>query len=136
MSLKKTLNPDEKFEVHFELEKNRMHVKLKGFLNSEDIILMLEFLKVANKNLKANASALIDLREFKVFKKIDNLEDKIPQAMNRVRFAAFVFGNSALPKMQIKNLDGHIHADLERKFFDSMNQAENWLDIKQSCFQN
>ncbi len=136
MSARKSSNPDEKFEVFFELEKNRMLIKLKGFLNSDDIVLMLEFLKVANQNLKKNASALIDLRDFKVFQKVDNLEDKIPQAMNRVRFAAFVFGPSALPKMQIRNLNGHIHANLEREFFDSMNQAENWLDIKYRSFQD
>jgi len=134
MSLKQPLNPDEKFEVFFELEKNRMLIKLKGFLNSNDMILMLEFLKVANQNLKRNASALIDLREFKIFKKIDNLEDKIPQAMNHVRFAAFVFGPSPLAKMQIKNLNGHIHTNLERRFFESIKQAENWLDIRQLCF--
>lgn len=118
-------------EIHIDKEKNRLYVKTGGFVKKEESVeTFKEIIKKASQ-LEENASALMDLRGFTVAQNHEILQGDLSNIMPNVKFVANVMGSSPVGKLQVSRFVDKKNENMEVKFFDDVDEATKWLDLKQ-----
>jgi len=120
-------------EIRLDKEKNRLFVKVGGFVKKERTEeTFREIMKKASQ-LGENAGALMDLRSFTVAQKTENLNSDLSHIMPKVKYVANLMGSSPVGKLQIRRFTDEKNKNLVVEFFDDFNDAIKWLDLKQGC---
>ena len=124
-------NELDNFKVELNNEKNRLIIIAKGFIDEKGVEIIPKMVMDKAKSLKDNAGVLLDLRDFSLAKKSDDLKSGLLKVLPQAKYFANVSGTSPVGSMQVRRLSSENTTGIEIETFEKINDAVKWLDSKQ-----
>lgn len=107
--------------------KNRLTVKLTGFIDEKAEAALIKDMEGASKKLKDGATLLGDFQDFNIMKDASVLQQLEPY-LNKVKASAVVLGSDVIGAMQVKQIGRDSKVNRKREYFDNIEKAKKWLD--------
>lgn len=119
------------YEVKYDITKNRMLIKLEGFITKEEAVNYTMACEEVFKKVKPNFTFLADLRNLKT------LPQESIDEIQKVRFSSIKHGGykgatvlkDTIVRMQTKRTANQIDG-FNEEYFTDINEAEVYLDEK------